>query len=60
MSEIEILETIGKIAQSITVTGLLMTWIFLERRARMTLSNKILEDWDDLRRDREKEVKSTA
>lgn len=56
MTEIEILETVGKIAQSLTVTGLLMTWIFLERRARMTLSNKILEDWDDLRRDREQKA----
>lgn len=52
MDEIEILQAVGNIVQGITVTGLLMTWVLLERRARMKLSNKILEDWDDMRRER--------
>lgn len=52
MTEVEILDAVGNIAQGLTVTSLLLTWIFLERRARNILSNKILEDWDDMRRER--------
>lgn len=52
MTEIEIMKELGNIAQGITVTSILLAWIFLERRARTQLSSKILEDWDDMRRER--------
>lgn len=60
MDEIEILKAIGEIAQSITITGILIYWVFLERKARENLSSKILDDWDELRRDRKYQADEKA
>jgi len=52
MDEIELIKVIGEIAQSITVTGILIYWVSVERRARKILSSEILEDWKDLKKHR--------
>ncbi len=56
MIEIELIKAIGDIAQAVTVTSILVYWVTAERRARNILSDKLLEDWDDLRRMRLKDV----
>lgn len=53
------IQSISSIAQSLTVTFVLLMWLFSEMRARNKLSEQILDDWNDLRRER-KITKSEA
>jgi hypothetical protein len=50
--DIEQMQAIAQIGQSITVTGVLLAWVFHEARNRSKLSDFILDDWNDLRRER--------
>lgn len=50
--DIEQMQAIAQIGQSITVTGVLLAWVFHEARNRSKLSENILDDWNDLRRER--------
>jgi len=49
MDEIELVKAISDIAQSITVTGILIYWVTVERKARKMLSEAILDDWKELK-----------
>lgn len=46
------MQALAQIGQSITVTGVLLAWVFHEARNRSKLSESILDDWNDLRRER--------
>jgi len=47
---------LADIARSLTVTVVLLMWLYSERAARHKLSDFILDDWNDLRHDRAKEL----
>ena len=48
----EQLQAIGDIANNLTVVGVLLAWLFREIQARKILSDAIMGDWNELKRDR--------
>lgn len=46
---IDELQAIATIAQSITTAGVLLAWVYSERKARTELSQEIIDDWKDMR-----------
>jgi hypothetical protein len=52
MDDIELVRQIAETTQSITTVGILIYWVYTERRSRLRLSEKILDDWEDLKRAR--------
>lgn len=52
MDSIEIINSITGVIESLGIVGMLVWWVVLERKRSNLLSDKILEDWDDMRRQR--------
>ena len=48
----EQLQAIGAIANNLTVVGILLAWLFREIQARKILSDAIMNDWSELKRNR--------
>jgi len=56
METIEIVNAISSTIESVGIIGLLIWWIILERKRSNKLADEILEDWQDLRKERLKKA----
>lgn len=56
MDSIEMVNAVTNVVENLGIIGVLVWAIVNERQRANTLSGKILEDWDDMRRDRTKKA----
>lgn len=54
----EQLQVMGDIANNLTVVAVLLAWLFREIQARKILSDAIMSDWNELKRDRLEKLQS--
>jgi len=48
--DIDTIQAIASIGSQITTSAVLLAWVFYSERRRTFLAEKILDDWEDMRR----------
>jgi hypothetical protein len=56
---LEELQLIASIAQSITTVGVLLVWVIFAEKRRIRLAEAIIDDWHDLRHEKLREQRQS-